>query len=37
MPSGPAIIALQPAAIKAGTLSPAGEPLQRFPPNEALP
>ena len=34
---GPAITALHPAAISAGTLSPAGEPLHRFPPREALP
>ena len=37
LPSGPAITAVQPAAIRAGTLSPAGEPLHKFPPKEALP
>ena len=37
LPLGPAIRALQPAAINAGTLSPAGDPLQRLPPKEALP
>ena len=35
--NGPAITAVQPAAIRAGTLSPAGEPLHKFPPKEALP
>jgi len=29
--------AKQPAAISAGTLSPAGDPLHKLPPKEALP
>ena len=36
-PSGPCIFTVAPDAINAGTLSPAGEALQRLPPNEALP
>ena len=36
-PSGPAMLAVMPAATIAGTLSPAGEALHRFPPSEALP
>ena len=37
VPSGPTIRATAPAAIMAGTLSAAGEPLQRLPPTEARP
>ena len=36
-PLGPWIFTVAPDAISAGTLSPAGEALHRFPPNEALP
>src|ERR1700751_1058833 len=36
-PFGPWIVTIAPAAIIAGTLSPAGEPLQRLPPAEARP
>ena len=37
VPSGPATSHTAPAAISAGTLSAAGEPLQRLPPSEARP
>ena len=36
-PFGPATSQTAPAAISAGTLSAAGEPLQRLPPSEARP
>src|SRR3989304_5381250 len=36
-PFGPCTVTTAPAAIIAGTLSPAGEPLQRLPPAEARP
>ena len=36
-PFGPCTVTMAPAAIIAGTLSPAGEPLQRLPPAEARP
>ena len=36
-PSGPAIVTVQPAATRAGTLSPAGDPLHKLPPSDALP
>src|SRR5438093_4499406 len=35
--SGPASVATAPAAMRAGTLSAAGEPLQRLPPSVARP
>ena len=37
VPSGPTIRATAPAAIMAGTLSAAGDPLHRLPPTEARP
>src|SRR6266566_3276796 len=37
LPSGPASVATAPAAMRAGTLSAAGEPLQRLPPSVARP
>ena len=37
MPFGPASVATAPAAMSAGTLSAAGEPLQRLPPSVARP
>ena len=36
-PFGPCTVTMAPAATIAGTLSPAGEPLQRLPPAEARP
>src|SRR6516225_5273309 len=36
-PFGPCTVTTAPAAIIAGTLSPAGEPLQRLPPADARP
>jgi len=36
-PFGPCSVTMAPAAIMAGTLSPAGEPLHRLPPAEARP
>src|SRR2546426_2689973 len=37
VPCGPASVARAPAAMRAGTLSAAGEPLQRLPPSVARP
>ena len=36
-PFGPCTVTMAPAATMAGTLSPAGEPLQRLPPADARP
>jgi hypothetical protein len=36
-PFGPVIVAVHLAATNAGTLSPAGEPLHKLPPKDALP
>jgi len=36
-PFGPVIVTVHFAATKAGTLSPAGDPLHKLPPKDALP